>query len=94
MGFERQMLRARVRRLYKEQSKGTPKKQRMTYAQFFENYTRKQDIQEPQVDTAVVEDFDLEQAVIVNNTATVVDEVEVDGVIEAVAQKVEIKEEL
>jgi hypothetical protein len=70
MSLSRDLLRAEAKKLYKEQAKSVPKKQRMTFAQFFENYKKTKTHKPIEVSPAPLEDFDLEQVVNINEQKT------------------------
>ena len=63
MSINRDVLRAEAKKIYKQQIKSIPKKQRITFAQFFENFkkSKKKEIVEVKE-----EDFDIEQVVKLN----------------------------
>ncbi|MFA5024231.1 MAG: hypothetical protein WC523_04705 [Patescibacteria group bacterium] len=59
MGYERNLVREEAKRVYKEQAKKVPKKQRMPFSQFFKRYAeakRAQLSKDKEPDT--VQDFD------------------------------------
>jgi len=73
MSFGRDLLRAEAKKIYKEQAKSVPKKSRMPFAQFYKDY-KKMKLNKQQQDTTavpVVEDFNLEDVINVDNNVTV-----------------------
>ena len=71
MSLEREILRAKAKKAYKEQAKGVPKKSRMTFAQFFKDYKKTKPSQEETPAEAIQEDFDLEKVINVDNNVAV-----------------------
>lgn len=73
MSFGRDLLRAEAKKLYKEQVKNVPKKSRMPFAQFYKELKKIKLNKQQQETTAVpvVEDFDLENVVNVDNNVAV-----------------------
>jgi len=93
MSLARELLRTEAKKVYKEQTKGVPKKSRMPFTQFFKDFKkmkRKHQHEEHDHDhvhtheEAPVEDFNLESVVNVDN-----------NVVETPAQNetIEVKEE-
>lgn len=67
MGLSRSLLRAEAKKLYKEQVKGIPKRQRLPFSQFFKNYLKVKSGKVPENELPdVPEDFDFEDMVNVN----------------------------
>lgn len=75
MTINRAALRAEAKRLYKEQIKGVPKRQRLPFSEFFKRYrdmkfnkTDEPQLQESEelLNTDIVEDFDFENIINVN----------------------------
>lgn len=65
MSLSRDVLRAEAKKIYKEQTKKIPKKQRIPFAQFFENYKKSKTIRPLEI-SEQAEDFDIGQVVNVN----------------------------
>lgn len=76
MSVNRDALRREAKKLYKEQTKGVPKKQRIPFAQFFKQYKR---LRSGKIEQDVVpdEDFNFEDLVNVNEISD--DDVEVES---------------
>jgi len=63
---KRDKLRAAAKKLYKEQSKKVPRKQRMPFAQFFKNYTDAMNRPNPTDENETEEDFNFDDLVNMN----------------------------
>lgn len=75
MGLSRVVLRAEAKKLYKEQTKGVPRKQRVPFATFFKNYKELKSGKIKEADLpATEEDFDFESMINVIDDDDLVDE--------------------